>query len=88
MTKREKLKQKISQNPKNVLFEDLRKLLEQYGFILDRVRGSHHSFVYEKETIKLGITIPYRKPLKVIYVKKALVLIEEIESSQEDTSDE
>jgi predicted RNA binding protein YcfA (HicA-like mRNA interferase family) len=45
MSKRKKLLERIRRNPKNVSFEDLRKLLEHYGFELRRSRGSHFSFI-------------------------------------------
>lgn len=47
MSKRGKLRQKIANNPKDVRFEDLRTLLERHGFVVIRVRGSHHVFAYE-----------------------------------------
>jgi predicted RNA binding protein YcfA (HicA-like mRNA interferase family) len=44
VTKREKRLQRIRQNPNNVSFKDLRALLEDHGFALERSSGSHHSF--------------------------------------------
>jgi predicted RNA binding protein YcfA (HicA-like mRNA interferase family) len=80
MSKRQKLLQRIQRSPKNVSFDDLRKLLELYGFELKRSKGSHHSFVGYVSTKKATIVIPYRYPLQTVYVKKALALIEQIES--------
>lgn len=80
MTKHAKLLARIRQNPKNVAFHDLRTLLEAYGFVLDRTRGSHHSFVRLIGGRKRLIVIPYNQPLKESYVKDALDLIAEIEA--------
>jgi predicted RNA binding protein YcfA (HicA-like mRNA interferase family) len=44
MSKREKLRERLKNNPTNATFSDIWKLLEQEGFALDRVTGSHHSF--------------------------------------------
>ncbi len=79
MTRREKLRQRIERNPNNVSFHNLRVLLESYGFELKRTKGSHHSFVAQIGERKVLLVIPFRKPLKPIYVKQALTLIEEIE---------
>ncbi|PAF50840.1 type II toxin-antitoxin system HicA family toxin [Helicobacter sp. 13S00477-4] len=71
MSSKDKLLKNIQNNPKNVSFEDLKKVLEQNGFILDRAKGSHHTF-YKGD---ITITIPYKKPIKEVYVKMALIYI-------------
>ncbi len=83
MTRRDKLRRRIEANPKNVAFHDLRVLLEEYGFELKRTRGSHHSFVAQIGERKVLLVIPYSKPLKPVYVKRALTLITEIEIEEE-----
>ena len=74
MSKKEKLKEAIKNNPKNVKFEDLQKILESIGYIGINNGGSHYVFT-KKNSISL--TIPYRKPVKVIYVKQVIRIIEE-----------
>ena len=44
MSKREKLRERLRDNPKNATFSDIQKLLEQEGFTLDRITRSHHVF--------------------------------------------
>ncbi len=90
MSMRKKLLIRIQQNPKNVSFEDLRKLLEMYGFVLRRIRGSHRSFKGTLSGQEILFVVPYNQPLKVVYVKKALNLIEQIdrESPESEISDE
>ncbi|WP_373047107.1 type II toxin-antitoxin system HicA family toxin [Vulgatibacter sp.] len=44
MTRRAKLEAAIRNNPRNVRFADLCRLLEHAGFRLERTRGSHHVF--------------------------------------------
>jgi hypothetical protein len=75
MTQREKLLQKLRNNPKNVRFEDLDKLLTWYEFERRSPSSGSH-YVYRRQGCR-PITIPYRKPLKSVYVRKALALIEE-----------
>jgi hypothetical protein len=45
MSKRQKRLEKVRQNPKNVSFETLKTLLEDYGFEHIRTSGSHHTFI-------------------------------------------
>ena len=49
---------------KNVRFEEIRRLLEDYDFVLNRTKGSHHSFVGHINDEKITIVIPFKKPLK------------------------
>jgi predicted RNA binding protein YcfA (HicA-like mRNA interferase family) len=79
MSKRKKRLQRIKANPKNVSFDDLRTLLEDYGFVLERSSGSHHSFKVEINGEYILFVLPYRRPIKPNYVKDAVKLIEEIE---------
>ena len=83
MTKRDKLLKKIRQHPKNVSFQELRTLLEAFGFELQRTRGSHHSFVRKSGGRKRLLAVPYAHPLKAVYVRMALALIDEILAEEE-----
>ena len=84
MSKKDKLLQRIRQNPKNVSFRDLRTLLESYGFELRRTKGSHNSFVGYVGDKSVLIVIPYNQPLQAVYVKKALAFIDQIESEHDE----
>jgi predicted RNA binding protein YcfA (HicA-like mRNA interferase family) len=83
MTKREKRLQKIRQNPKNVSFEDLRQVMEDHGFIVDRSSGSHYQFRAAVGDRMWKLTIPFHRPhVKTPYVSKALRAIDEIIQAQ------
>jgi predicted RNA binding protein YcfA (HicA-like mRNA interferase family) len=82
-TRRQKRRQKIAQNPRNVRFEALQRLLEDYGFELRHSKGSHHSFVGYVGEQKVSVVVPYRRPLKEVYVKKVLDILDEIEPLDE-----
>ena len=62
----------MKNNPKNVSFEQIKKLLKNYGYTAINTGGSH--WVFRKEDFE-AITIPYKKPIKIIYVKKVLKII-------------
>ncbi len=75
MGKKEKLIRKLRQNPKNVRFNDIDKLLLSLGFE-KRQRGSHATYILKGSG---RITIPMRKPFILpVYVKEVLKLLEEI----------
>ncbi len=50
MTKKEKLFQRVKNNPKNIRFQDFCVLMEYFGFVQIRVRGSHH--LYQHPTVE------------------------------------
>ena len=61
MSKKDKLIQAMKNNPKNVPFEDIRKLLEDAGYVCHNSGGSH--FVFRKENTA-SIVIVYLRSAK------------------------
>jgi len=79
MGKSDKLLHKIRNNPKNVSFSELEKLLFHYGFEFRRSRGSHHIYSHKKRK-DIRITIPFKRPhVGAIYVKKVIEMIEQMD---------
>lgn len=77
MSKREKLRQKLKNNPNSVNFNDLRTLLTNFGFMLIRTSGSHHLFQYDDGTQIKSVTIPvHGNKVKAFYVKKVTDLLD------------
>ena len=76
MSKREKMIQKIRNNPSNVRFELIQELLLYFGFIERQPSSgsSHYTYVYGEQII----TIPKHKPVKKIYIKRVLAILEEL----------
>lgn len=72
MSKKEKLLQTIKNNPKNIDFETLKKVLESFGYESNNSGGSH--WVFRKSGCD-SITIPYKRPVKAIYVKKVIEIL-------------
>jgi len=77
ITKKEKLLEGIRNNPKTVRFDEIDKLLIDVGFERRHPdSGSSHYTYYLEDKI---LTIPYKKPyIKVIYIKMAIKLLEEL----------
>jgi predicted RNA binding protein YcfA (HicA-like mRNA interferase family) len=64
----------MAQHPKAVRFEEVQRLLEAYGWALDRVRGSHHVFARGRDTL----VVPHRRPhVLPVYVRRVLEVTRE-----------
>jgi len=76
MTKTHKKNHKIRINPGNVKFQDFVSWLEDSGFSLDRVSGSHHIFVHP--TIETPVNAQKKKDgtAKTYRVKQAIKIID------------
>lgn len=73
MSRREKLLSKIKDNPKDVHFDDLGKLLEWDGWNQKSTRTSSSHYVYKKKGVgKVTIVKGSDNKVKPEYVKKAL----------------
>ncbi len=81
MGKREKLIDRLTNNPQHTTFSDLRNLLEYEGFYLDQVTDTHHVYIYAKTIFLIPV---HNNKVKTIYVQKVLELIEEADTELED----
>ncbi len=78
-----KLLQRIRSMDKNLRFDELRKVLEFYDYVMDGpANGSSHKTFRQKG--RTPITIPFNTPVKIAYVKKVR---DAIESEEFDKSD-
>ena len=69
MSQIEKLIERMKAQPNGVRPDEAQRVLNAYGYRLDRQRGSHMHFINEDGDV---ITIPNKNPLKAIYVKDIL----------------
>lgn len=76
MTKAEKRNQKIRKNPKNLKFQDFVSWLEDNGFSLDRVSGSHHIFVHPDIDTPINAQKKKDGTAKAYQVKQAIQIID------------
>ncbi|MEM8639847.1 MAG: type II toxin-antitoxin system HicA family toxin [Cyanobacteria bacterium P01_G01_bin.54] len=73
MTKRDKLRKRLRNNPNNVTFDQIRTLLEQEDFKLVRISGSHHIF---KRDVTIFVVPVHNNRVKAVYVKRTLELLD------------
>jgi predicted RNA binding protein YcfA (HicA-like mRNA interferase family) len=69
-----KLLERLKNNPRGATFDDIRTLLSQEGFALDRITGSHH--IFKKSGITFVIPV-HGNRVKSVYVKRVIELVEE-----------
>ena len=69
MSQIEKLIERMKSQPNGVRPDEAQRVLNTYGYRLDRQRGSHMHFINGDGDV---ITIPNKNPLKAIYVKDIL----------------
>jgi predicted RNA binding protein YcfA (HicA-like mRNA interferase family) len=75
MARIEKIVAKMRNRPNGIRFDEIVKVLQHYGYIQVRVKGSHHHFRNERGDL---ITIAsHSDPLKAVYVKDVLSRIGE-----------
>ncbi len=83
MTELSKIYSQIVLNPKDVKFEDLDKLLKQFGFKCRQPgKGSSH-YIYHHPGLPDLLSIPKARPIKAIYVKQAIAAIERLRERSE-----
>ena len=69
MSKWEKLLSRITSLPRDVRFNELRKILETYGYEGNRPGSGSSHWTFRKQG-KPPITIPEDEPIKLAYVKE------------------
>ncbi len=73
--RKQKLLTRLKNNPHGATFDDIRRLLFEEGFRLDRITGSHH--IFSKEGITFVIPV-HANRVKSVYVKRVTKLVEEV----------
>lgn len=75
MSRFEKLLARIRSLDHNLRFEELRKILEFYGYTMKETRGGSSHVTFRKPG-SLPITIPRHGPIKIPYVRMIKDIIE------------
>ena len=75
MSKWDKLLMRISNLSKDIRFDELRKVMESYGYKMNAPRrgSSHYTF---RKTGCQPITIPRHEPIKKVYVEMVKEIVE------------
>jgi predicted RNA binding protein YcfA (HicA-like mRNA interferase family) len=85
VSRRDKLRQKLRNNPTEASMQDVETLLLRFGFSLARISGSHHIYEYEEGSVSRQIVVPlHGRKVKKVYVKKVVEMIDELFPEDED----
>ena len=76
MTKWEKLISRIQELSNDLRFDELRKVLETYGYVMTQLNGGSSHFTFRKKGHS-PITVPKHEPIKKIYVEMVRKIVEE-----------
>lgn len=83
MSKWNKLLNKICTLSKDVRFDELRKVLESYGYTMHAPSGGSSHFTFRRKGCK-PITVPKHEPIKKTYVEMVREIIESEENGNEN----
>lgn len=82
MSKWDKLINRICLIETNIRFDELRKVLEWYGYSVKAPRGGSSHYTFRKSGCQ-HITIPKHSPIKKVYVE----MVKQIVESEEDNNE-
>ena len=74
MSTADKLLENMRQNPRDWRIESLVTVARRYGAEIRNHGGSHHVFSFHE--VELAVTVPAHRPIKPVYVKQFIVLID------------
>ena len=83
MTKWDKLIAKILTLSKDLRFDELRKVLESYGYEMHAPRSGSSHYTFRKPGCQ-PITIPKHEPIKKVYVEMVCQIVESEASNNEN----
>lgn len=75
MSKWDKLLMKILSLSKDLRFNELRKVLESYGYVMNASKGGSSHYTFRKSGCQ-PITIPKHEPIKKVYVEMVKEIVE------------
>lgn len=84
MSKWEKLLQKILSLSKDMRFDELRRVLESYGYEMNAPRSGSSHYTFRKAGCQ-PITIPKHEPIKKVYAQMVKEIVEsEVQKHEND----
>lgn len=84
MSKWDKLLEKLLNLSKDLRFEELKNILEYYGYVMKGSRSGSSHYTFRKEGCN-PITIPKHNPIKRVYIEMVRDVVEREERSHENS---
>lgn len=83
MSKWDKLIGRICNLSNDLRFDEMKKILESYGYEMRNPRGGSSHYTFRKQDCK-PITIPKHEPIKKVYVELVKQVVESEAKNNED----
>lgn len=83
MSKWDKLLARIKTLSNDIRFEELRKILESYGYKMNSPKNGSSHFTFRKQGCA-SITIPKHKPIKKVYIELVREIVEQEEKDEKN----
>ena len=84
MSRWDKLIMRICSLSKDLRFDELRKVLESYGYVMNAPKGGSSHYTFRKSGC-MPITIPKHEPIKKVYVEMVRQIVEGEATDDENT---
>ena len=84
MSRWDKLIMRICSLSKDLRFDELRKVLESYGYVMNAPKGGSSHYTFRKSGC-MPITIPKHEPIKKVYVEMVRQSVEGEAKDDENT---
>ena len=82
MSRKEKMLEKLKNNPRNISEHEFKSALKMYGFILNSKKGKGGHQVYRHSKLPISIipqrTVNFTKPMRLHIIKNLIQDIEEV----------
>lgn len=75
MSRWDKLLMRICSLSKDLRFDELKKVLESYGYVMNAPKGGSSHYTFRKSGC-MPITIPKHEPIKKVYVEMVRQIVE------------
>lgn len=83
MSKWDKLLLRIRNLSKDLRFDELKKVMESYGYTMNAPKGGSSHYTFRKQGCQ-PITIPKHEPIKRVYVELVKQIVESEERNSEN----
>ena len=83
MSKWDKLLLRIRNLSKDLRFDELKKVIESYGYTMNAPKGGSSHYTFRKQGCQ-PITIPKHEPIKRVYVELVKQIVESEERNSEN----
>lgn len=88
LTERKKeMLEKMRTNPRDWRFQQVCGLLEHFGFVMRQPSGGGSHAVFSHPDLNLILSIPRARPIKAIYVKKAVNAVDDLIEKRRNEND-